>query len=164
MSPWRAFWQRAKSKGHRVYFPFLTRGLHTHRYKSVALTGFLETRNVERKNTRGFHFPRGLHTHRYESVALRGFLGTRREKRKKHSGLTFSEGLTPPSLWKCCPDGLLGRGLRAKGIEFIFHFLRGVYTPIAIIVSPYGLFGNPECGKKKHSGLTFPEGFTHPSL
>jgi len=90
------------SKPYQPSKPFFPRGLHTHRYHCVALKGFLETRNVERKNTRGLHFPRGLHTHRYKSVALRAF-------RK-------------PGMWK---EKTLGA-----------YISRGVYTPIAIKVSP----------------------------
>jgi hypothetical protein len=41
---------------------------------------------------------------------------------------------------------------------------RGVYTPIAIIVSPFGAFFSGEEKKKKKSGLSFSEEFTHPSL
>ena len=69
--------------------------------------------DMVKKGTRGFHFPRGLRTHRYSCVALRALM------KSQPSKLSQPSQPSQPSLI----------------LHSTFFIFRGVYTPIAIVVT-----------------------------
>ena len=128
------------------------RGLRHLLHHCVALRGLFFP-DVVKKGTRGFHFPRGLRTHRYHCVALRALMKSQPSKPSPPSQTFFLRGLRHHR-YHCVALRALMKSQPSKPSKpskpsqpslilhstfFILHstffIFRGVYTPIAIVVT-----------------------------